>query len=180
MLVYALLDPRDGAIRYVGRTKRTLRCRLKEHLGPRGKALRRHCTKWVLQLQHLGLQPRIVLLQTYVDAESMLNGESRWIRRLRQRGFHLTNHTDGGDGIIGYTHTKKAREKIRTAKLARKYPPLSDVHKEAISVALRGRPLTDGHRAALHGKRRGMSVASRQLMSIARKRWWEARRVAAV
>jgi hypothetical protein len=41
--------------------------------------------------------------------------ERLWIKRMRERGCNLTNHTDGGDGGYGLEHSEATRAKIGIA-----------------------------------------------------------------
>ena len=103
--IYALHDPRDGAIRYVGKTVSPLWNRLANHVS-RAKRLRRKgeqltpCARWVLALDECGLRPRIASL--YEGAGDWRKAERFWIRRLREKGVTLLNVNDGGNGAHSY------------------------------------------------------------------------------
>lgn len=64
VVLYALLDPRDGRVRYVGKTRRTLAARLTAHLAyvRRYRDTTPRCA-WLRELAALGLRPWIVGLR---------------------------------------------------------------------------------------------------------------------
>lgn len=89
LAIYALIDPRDHGVRYVGMTCTKLQRRLKGHLTQsslRGPSAR---SAWLRELDGLGLVPLIV------ELESPLGGhrerERHWIRHAIALGFHLVN-----------------------------------------------------------------------------------------
>jgi len=97
--VYALTDPRDGVIRYVGYSKNPVhryRGHIKEAKNFTGEH-RTHKICWIQLLLRKGLEPQLVILQ--VDVSDPATAEMQWIYKLRRRGCNLTNSTDGGDGI---------------------------------------------------------------------------------
>lgn len=149
--VYALRDPRDGAVRYVGYTT-NLKQRLHGHIYSRTKTDTPR-TLWVRELKGLGLEPII----EPVHRASGENDESEWIAWFRAAGFDLLNMSDGGPGApgvkwtperrakhrastIGHEVSAETREKIRAAHLGRINGPCSDVTRAKIRAAKVGRP----------------------------------------
>ena len=63
--VYALLDPRDGALRYVGRSSNPAK-RVRNHLNPRQSGPR--MTEWIQGLAAAGLMPDIAVLREVPEA----------------------------------------------------------------------------------------------------------------
>lgn len=89
--IYALYDPRDGGIRYIGVTSRKLSARLELHFEkPTNAAMR----AWFGELAQLGKGPRIQLLET-VPGQEWEAAERGWIYWCRQRGT-LLNVDRGG------------------------------------------------------------------------------------
>jgi hypothetical protein len=87
--IYALVDPRDGLIRYIGRTMRSLRERLEGHISdPSGKRTR----AWIGELRALRLRPRIQLLAV-VPIGMQEGDELWWIWKARQLGDILNSPT---------------------------------------------------------------------------------------
>lgn len=97
--IYGLVDPRDGQLRYVGKTTRKLSRRLIEHLGKSTK--KTHKSNWLAALAKLGLKPTLVEIQV-VDIEVENQAETHWIAYFKSLGFRLTNGTVGGDGLVGF------------------------------------------------------------------------------
>jgi hypothetical protein len=60
--------------------------------------------------------------------------EQYWICQFRCWGFNLLNLTKGGEGAIGYRHTKKSKQKMRKSKLGTK---LSKEQKLKISKSIK-------------------------------------------
>lgn len=89
--IYALVDPRDSRIRYVGHTSLPLRERLRAHLGDalRGNGPQRR-RAWLRELHAAGLEPEVVELQetNYVDGQAL---EERTIAAYVQSGHDLLN-----------------------------------------------------------------------------------------
>jgi transposase len=91
--IYALCDPATGQPRYVGQTTGRVDERLRQHLGTARRGSRLVC-RW---LRSLGGPPRVqILQQVAVDVRDLDTAECRWIRRLRNRGYALTNASPGG------------------------------------------------------------------------------------
>ena len=88
-IVYALVDPRDGTTRYVGRTVASER-RLQQHL--QEVNINKKKEKWLRDLKRSGLTPDMETLESLeckaVEAERR---ETRWIRYFLSIGAPLTN-----------------------------------------------------------------------------------------
>jgi len=156
--IYALVDPRDGRVRYVGKTEKTIEHRLKQHLNNRKD--KTHKQNWFDSLFALGLKPSIVLIEK-VSKRNWERNERYWIKYYNDRGFALTNSTPGGGDIPitdeirkkmsesakkkifteehrrnmgnarrGRTHTEEAKRKMRESKLGDKNPRRQKVFTE--------------------------------------------------
>lgn len=126
--IYALSDPRDGAVRYVGKTVKTAQERLKDHLWTRPKSMKRPLYRWVTELLCLSLCPQISVVEE-VDFDELDRAEQLalidaaerlWIARFRESGAALLNLTDGGNGSHGRIKSAEEIEKIRRANTGRK------------------------------------------------------------
>jgi hypothetical protein len=147
--VYALVDPRDSAVRYVGCCLRIrIRRRLFKHYSP---DYNRKLIAWVKSLKLLGLRPKQVLLESNVG-DNWEDRERHWIKYYRSLGASLVNLTDGGKGPLGskkslatrlkhraFRHSEGTKQRIREAHLGVKF---SSSHKMAISIAKKGKPWT--------------------------------------
>lgn len=128
--IYALIDPRDGRVRYVGKTVKTAQERLKDHLWSRKQCAKRPLYRWLNDLLASSLSPQIVVLEevSFSDLErreqlaTIDATETRWITHFREAAAPLLNLTTGGNGC----HGRK----------------MSDSHKAALSAKLTGRKST--------------------------------------
>lgn len=145
-VIYALLDPRDGAVRYVGKTGQRLSRRLAMHIRHAAKA-QWPVSVWIRSLVEAGTTPEIHRLE--IAGEDWGACEQRWIDHFRAAGAELTNVTRGGTGCTGLAHTPEARAKIRAAATGRRHTPeaiakmkshtFSEEHRRRISEAKKGK-----------------------------------------
>lgn len=121
--IYALCDPLDGGIRYIGKTiYEDLEKRLYQHIKDKRKS---HRWNWIKGLWMQGLRPTIKLIEE-VDELIWQDRERFWIDYYRSKGINLSNHSSGGLG--GST--------------------MSDDVKNRISIALKGKPKKCGEGAS--------------------------------
>lgn len=110
--VYCLKDPRDGAVRYVGVTTRTLARRLETHLMLRNRKPKHPKTLWFLELERFLLSPLIELLEM-VDFDDWQTAERRWIAHYAALAPGLTNLDPGGNGHLGRrTNHRVKKERV--------------------------------------------------------------------
>ena len=167
-IIYALLDPRNRAIRYIGKTVSEPLKRWEGHLHQPS-----HTYKWfwICALKSKGLKPVWQTLEVIPAGEDWEARERAWIARGHAEGWPLTNLTAGGDGWpVGYKHTAKSREKMSQVQSGRKVSTearvnlskatsgilhwnfggrLSEETKRKISIAHKGLTFSDEHKAAL-------------------------------
>lgn len=116
--IYALVDPRNQEIRYVGRTITDLDMRLRGHVWDaefdyEGAGKQR--LNWLVDLRSNGLQPEIRLLETVDICD--LDAELRWMVKLTVEGTELTN----AQFIPSKAHfLKTVREKLSEQRQASK------------------------------------------------------------
>jgi hypothetical protein len=154
--IYALVDPRTGFIRYIGKAKDTKR-RYAGHLIPSQlESHSHHRANWLKELLRLGLKPIMEVLETVPTAEWEV-AEREWIARFRNiPGYpDLTNATDGGEGVDGFTPSKEVRQRIAESHRGKTMPP---GHGEKVRAAHKGRVHT---------------AQARANMSAGRKIWWK-------
>ena len=123
--IYALCDPRDDAIRYVGRTV-NLKDRYRNHLKAKWNT---HRCCWIKGLKEIGLRPKMIILETVVESECR-DAEMWWIGHLRETGCDLTNHSDGGDGILNPTPDTRRRMSLS----AKRRGPNNKGHKYSVEL----------------------------------------------
>jgi len=151
-LIYGLVDPRDGQLRYVGKTKNKLAKRLNEHLVDPAHNYRTH---WLSSLKAQNLVPNAVILQEFTEPEILCDAEIFWIAYFRKMGCPLTNLTDGGEGTMGRKVSIETRAKIGSSNKGKVRSPELFAKMSAIRK----------------GKKKGaMSTVTRKKLSIAHKK----------
>ena len=146
--VYGLVDPNKWVVRYVGWTFNPL-SRLASHIRS-AKKTRSHKAHWLRTLASKNQKPVLIILE--IGITDWQAAERKWIAHYRRIGVPLTNGTDGGDGTPGCYPRASTRRKMSKAHKGRKMSP------EAIKKtadALRGRPFSAEHCAALARVRKG-------------------------
>ncbi len=146
--IYALKDPRDGDIRYIGRT-RDERKRYQLHVAP-SQLTNSHKSRWIRQLLSLGLSPILEILE--VDVPDSAASERAWISRLRDSGHRLTNSTDGGDGACGMKVSAETRAKLSAARAHVVY---TDTWRANLSAGLKGRTVSPETRGLISQSQKG-------------------------
>jgi hypothetical protein len=85
--IYALVDPRDGEARYIGKTTKTMAQRLNGHLrSPAGKV-----RPWIAELRAIGLEPGITAVRQGVPVAELRAAEHEEITRVIAAGGTLLN-----------------------------------------------------------------------------------------
>ena len=109
-------------IRYVGATIFDLLKRLKEHIKAAkrktGKTWRdkTHRAKWIRTLLRKNKNPIVHLLDIKSEYDETV--EKYWIKKLREEGYKLVNHSDGGKAFfLGKHHSELSKNKLRKARL---------------------------------------------------------------
>lgn len=156
--------------RYIGKSANGLESRKREHLKDmkNGSKLVFHCA-----LRKYGLAVfRWKMLLTSDDPDDLCSLERALISILKTKAPNGYNLTDGGDGQRGWNPSNETREKIRAFLIGRKQPTRKPEHCRKLSLALRGKPKSDLHRQRLSDARRGrkfgtLSEATRQKIGIA-------------
>lgn len=124
VVIYGLSDPLTGELRYVGKTVKSLRHRLKSHLVAvrRGES-KHHAGNWLRKLIDDGVQPEIFEIELVPVGGDWVEAESHWIALMRALGCRLTNMAAGGQGAVGYKAPPEHREKLRKAHLGQQRTP---------------------------------------------------------
>ncbi len=114
--IYALVDPRDISIRYVGKSDNPYK-RLTAHIRPvKSKKTYKHY--WIAKLSRLGLNPDLIILEK-VQKKIWEDREKFWIKHARYvYGDLMTNTADGGgrNTYHGKYHPMYGRKHTATAK----------------------------------------------------------------
>ena len=122
VLIYALIDPRNDEIRYVGKTTQKVEARITAHMRDKSNCHRVH---WLNELKRDGLRPDWIIRECIETIKEggwpWQESEKFWIARMRSMNVNLTNNTDGGDGVSGLP--SKTRDRMRQVWLGRKHTP---------------------------------------------------------
>lgn len=111
-IIYTLLDPITNKIRYIGKTKSSLKYRLAQHITDSlNNGTNTHKKAWIKGLLLKGGVPIIEELEIVTDDNWKLC-EQYWILQFKNWGFDLTNMTDGGDGNQNQVMSLESRLKI--------------------------------------------------------------------
>ena len=89
-IIYALIDPRNDTIRYIGQTKEP-QVRLRSHIT--GDAvINPEKTRWLRELEKRGLQPCMEVIEGVNGSlGDVIERERYWIRYYTYQGFELLN-----------------------------------------------------------------------------------------
>lgn len=191
--IYALLDPRDQSVRYVGQTSKALPARLKTHIKD-CRTVKNHRACWVKHLVSLDLKPAMFLLEE-VPGEFWQEAERFWIAHFAATGARLTNSTNGGDELKVFTPAVRAkmgeavreawerpgyRERARESHLGKspgnKGKKASPELRARLSVANKGRPSPMKGKNHKPEARAKMSVAKRHMSEETRAKMAAAKR----
>lgn len=129
VVIYALLEPFTGTIRYIGATSRWPFERYMEHLQAAVGVGRPTCTTaWVQELMARGLTPEMRLLEAVEEA---LAGE--------REGWHIQQHRTTVLNVTGLPMPAAQREAIRagTTGIKHRSSPKTPEHRARIGEGVR-------------------------------------------
>jgi hypothetical protein len=141
-IIYGLLDPRTGQLRYIGKSCSGLK-RPKSHGWASSLRVPSHKTNWIKGLLGAGLSYEILVLESYDFPEALNAAEVELIAYYRFIGCDLTNATVGGNGVLGHRFSHESRLRMSEAHKGRpsnrKGVILSEETKRKIAEAHRGK-----------------------------------------
>lgn len=141
--IYALIDPISKEVRYVGQTIRHPFKRLSDHISKYNSYNNLYFKHWISKLLKNNLKSKIIVLEyNAIWNES----EIKWIKKCKNIGCRLVNATDGGEGMLGYKHSDKAKRKLSRIRKGKK---LTQDHREKIIASLIGRSMHENTRKGL-------------------------------
>lgn len=120
--IYGLADPRNGIIRYVGKTV-NLERRIKAHLCPNRTGCK-HCHAWLAKLRSDGVKPSVAQLEALPDDANWEDREVWWIAHFKANGNDLTNIMPGGEGNATYGRLGKKNSLDHIRKSSRPGVPV--------------------------------------------------------
>jgi len=151
VFIYALRDPRDWAIRYIGKTENVVQ-RVRLHMAEARKGGTTHKSRWLRLLMRQGLKPLVGILEIVPAGESWPEAERRHIAEHKARGARLVNRTDGGDAAPDSARTPEALAK---AVATRRANPAYRKAMLAAAARRRGIPHSDETKAKMSATRKG-------------------------
>ena len=111
--IYALIDPRDETVKYIGKSKRP-KARLREHIRRTYDSNSKKCA-WIRKLLKVGLKPYIkILLET--NEKEYAYWEEFYIKEHINKGCKLTNYDEKGIGIFSGKRQPIKKSTIRKLK----------------------------------------------------------------
>lgn len=119
-IIYGLIDPRNGQLRYVGQSSRGLIRPKQRHA--------RHCWSWEENLKCEGLVPEIEILQECNLIDELDEAEIFWIGYFRMIGANLTNISTGGCGSKGAKRSEEWKDNLSKKTIFRNPINLGRVH----------------------------------------------------
>jgi hypothetical protein len=178
----------------VGKTAYPLPVRLSQHLYDARCGKKRYLYNWIRSILSSGHIP-IILLIGEAEGDGVKE-EIAWIDYGRKEGWRLVNTTNGGEGILGYKHTKETRIKMSIAKKGIRFSQehcqkMSEIrkgkpngrlgchesweHRQKISKALKGRSTSEETRKKLSESNMGKhhSEETRKKMSLSKKMYYQ-------
>lgn len=168
-IVYELIDPQTGDIRYVGLTIQATDRRMRRHLFDARSGLRDHRSTWIRSLLAVGRRPIMKVIERLPE-DDLPSAESHRIAMLRFNGCDLVNTTDGGEHP---RPSPEVRAKISEAKRhpspetrAKLSAAATGRHPSAetrakLSSATKGRPFSQEHCRRISAGETGHSVSER-------------------
>lgn len=113
VFIYALIDPRNNEVRYIGQTKnRTIR--YKQHKQDQDENAAKH--EWIAEIKSLGLEPGYTILEE-VDWDQRLKREKHWIQHHQSLGATLTNQIVTGRARRDIQADKAKEQRERFLKM---------------------------------------------------------------
>ncbi len=134
-----------------------------------------HFDNVIKKLCRNGMQHEVRIVRQHLTEAEALAYEIELIASRRASGASITNVTDGGEGVCGLRHSEATREKIKAKRAVQPRRPCSEETKRKLSEAhkgrrkgipnpdhsarLKGRKLSDEHKAAISASNIGRIVA---------------------
>lgn len=148
---------------YIGQTSRSFEKRKRKHINVSKKLYNK--TAFCNAIRKYREENFIWCVVEYCNSKYDLDLAEEWyIRKYRTyvgfddcRGYNLTL---GGGGSVGYIPSKEALENLSKSHIGIKMPAFTEEHKRRISMALKGKRLSDQHKKSVSLGRRNICVGA--------------------
>lgn len=159
---------------YIGQTVNSLKKRKSEHLSN----YRKDITYFNRALNKYGEKVFSWLILKKCSSIIELNKwEKYFIKNYKTKVPNGYNLTDGGEGVQGLKRTKESKRKISESRLGEKHwmygKHLSDEHRQKVSFALMGHPVSEETRRKI-GKGNSIALKGKKLSKERRKKFIDA------
>lgn len=175
-IIYTLADPRDGCVRYVGKTN---------NMGERyyGHILDKYNNKksrWIRSLELQGVYPSIEALEILEPDDDWQEAERFWVENLRFLGCRLLNMDSGGNGSkvvslesrlkMSESHKGKTlpRDVVEKQRALRMGHPVSLETRRKISIAHLGKTMSLESRLKMGARQKGKRLSPETIAKIAK------------
>jgi len=162
--IYALCDPVTHEPRYIGKTVRALKARLRQHCIDSRTREQTYKGNWI---RSLPTPPLIQSLAVCTGDNALASEAERTIIALyRATGRRLVNTTDGGDGAAGRKQSPEERAKRSRSLLGKKKSPEHCAANAAAHVGLPKNPNSGSKRGVKFSEaaKANMAVAKQALL----------------
>ena len=173
--IYALKDPQDGEIRYIGKSNNP-KGRFSVHVWEaRRSEKRNHRVNWIRKILDKGGTPELEVIDE-IPFQYWQALEAAYIQFFRESGCDLVNGTDGGDGT-DCTGRKYSQATILKMRKSHSEKILSESHKRNIGKASLGNKHNLGRKQSPEeierriSKIRGRKQTPEQINSRMEGRW---------
>lgn len=144
--IYVLRDPNDNEIRYVGKSDNPKE-RIIEHIR-KSKYKKTYKNNWIQKLLKEDKKPIMEIIDT-VQKYEWSEKEKYWVKYYKDKGYNLTNLTEGGDGgNFGDEINKLISQKLKGRVFTEETIKI-------MSESAKKRKLTEEGRKSLSEKRKG-------------------------
>lgn len=110
-IIYCLIDPLDNKVFYIGKSTSGLK-RPKEHFKPSSLLKNNLKNSKIKSIKLKNQTPKIAILATSEEKEDLFFLEIQFIKFFKENGISLCNHTEGGEGTLGYKLSEETKMKI--------------------------------------------------------------------
>jgi group I intron endonuclease len=172
IIIYGIYDPdTPKIIRYVGKTKKSIKKRLSEHIYFSKKNLKRPLNLWIKKILNDNRLPEIMVIEETNDKE-WAKRETFWIKKYKKTN-NLLNLTDGGESNLNYVCSEETRKKISESNKGKagywKGKKMTDEHKQKIGKSGLGKKRSDETKKNISNSLKGKKLSESHKLKLSEK-----------